>query len=178
MHPTDLPRKNESLQSGLSAFLRVAQRRADAMRSDAAASLRGADPSERKNLLDLNVVVGVDISGSISHEMYAEMMRALRAIRGASRMKVIEVDDDVRAMYDLSSWETRPKSVVRLTKTGGNGENILMPLVRRIRPDAFLYMTDGHVVPADNPGVPTGWILTAAGVRPYSWGEVVGRLSR
>lgn len=169
--------KNLALQSGLSAFLRQAQARADARKSSEKGSLKTAPSMERKNILDINVVVGVDISGSISHAMYAEMMRALRAIRGASRMKVVEIDDDVRAMYDFSVWEKRPKSVLRLTKSGGNGENILMPLVRRMAPDAFLYMTDGHVVPAKNPEVPTGWILTCDGIRPYSWGEIVGRLS-
>ena len=128
---------------------------------------------ERKNILDLNLVVGIDVSGSISRSMFHDFMVQLNEIKGMSRIKVVEIGDKVEAIYDFS----RPGSrIARLGGGGGNGEYIFFPLAKRLAPDAILYMTDGYCTHADNPGIPTGFILTASGVQPYGWGKVVGRL--
>lgn len=128
---------------------------------------------ERKNMLDLNLVVGVDCSGSISQAMFKSFMTQVNQIKGMSRIKVVEVSDIIEAVYDF----TRPRSeVVRLKGGGGNGENLFFPLAKKMKPDAILYMTDGYCVPAHNPHIPTAWILTKDGTKPYDWGEVVCHL--
>lgn len=128
---------------------------------------------ERKNVLDLNIVVGIDVSGSISREMFKDFMTQLNQIKGMSRIKVVEVGDKIEAVYDF----TRPSArVARLGGGGGNGEYLFFPMAKEMSPDAILYMTDGHCTHAVNPGVPTGWILTAGGRQPYGWGMVVGQL--
>ena len=128
---------------------------------------------ERKNILDLNLVVGIDCSGSISSTMFNDFIVQLNHIKGMSRIKVVEVSDIIEAVYDFSR---RNSKVVRLKGGGGNGEHKFFPLAKEMKPDAILYMTDGYCTDAKNPGIPTAWILTANGKQPYSWGEVVGQL--
>lgn len=138
---------------------------------------KGADfarvEMERKNVLDLNIVVGIDVSGSISSAMFKSFMVQLNQIKGMSRIKVVEVGDKIEAVYDF----TRPAArVARLGGGGGNGEHLFFPMAKKMRPDAILYMTDGYCTPAQNPAIPTGWILTAQGHQPYDWGALVGQL--
>ena len=51
---------------------------------------------ERKNVLDLNIAVGLDVSGSISRADFNRFMAQLDAIKGLSRVKVIEIDKQGR----------------------------------------------------------------------------------
>ena len=53
---------------------------------------------ERKNVLDLNIVVGVDVSGSISSAMFKDFMVQLNQIKGMSRIKVVEIGEKVEAV--------------------------------------------------------------------------------
>ena len=129
--------------------------------------------NERKNILDLNIVVGVDCSGSINMSMFNDFMVQLEHIKGMSRIKVIEVSDHIEAIYDFTK---RGRSVVRLGGGGGNGEHIFFPFAKKMKPDAIIYMTDGYCTHANDPGIPTAWILTKSGQKPYNWGEEVGRL--
>ena len=128
---------------------------------------------ERKNILDLNIVVGVDCSGSINTSMFNDFMVQLEHIKGMSRIKVIEVSDRIEAIYDFTK---RSRSVVRLGGGGGNGEHIFFPFAKKMKPDAIIYMTDGYCTHATDPNIPTAWILTKNGQVPYTWGEEVGRL--
>jgi predicted metal-dependent peptidase len=128
---------------------------------------------ERKNVLDLNIVVGIDVSGSINASMFKDFMTQLNQIKGMSRIKVVEVGDKIEAVYDF----TKPSSrVARLGGGGGNGEQIFFPMAKKMKPDAILYMTDGFCMPASDPGIPVGVILTAQGHQPYPWCSTVGRL--
>lgn len=138
---------------------------------------RGVDLSrlhdERKNMLDLNIVVGIDCSGSISSSMFNDFMAQLNHIKGMSRIKVVEVSDVIEAVYDFTK---RKGHIARLKGGGGNGEHLFFPLARKMMPDAIIYMTDGYCTSAHNPHIPTAWILTKNGTKPYDWGEVVGQL--
>lgn len=128
---------------------------------------------ERKNVLDLNILVGVDCSGSISATMFHDFMVQLDHIKGMSRIKVVEVSDIIEAIYDFQKGK---RKVARLKGGGGNGEHLFFPLARKMKPDAIIYMTDGYCTPAHDPNIPTAWLLTKAGIQPYDWGQVVGRL--
>lgn len=128
---------------------------------------------ERKNILDLNILVGVDCSGSISAAMFHDFMVQLDHIKGMSRIKVVEVSDIIEAIYDFQQGSRR---VARLKGGGGNGEHLFFPLAKRMKPDAIIYMTDGYCTVAKDPSIPTAWILTKNGRAPYDWGQVVGQL--
>jgi len=132
---------------------------------------------DRKNVLDLNIMVVVDMSGSIGDAQFNQFMRQLYEIKGISRIKVAEYDDDVRALYDFTSLEQQ-RPIVRKDGTGGNYEPAVFKYIHKLKPDAVLFMTDGHVCSSriDNPGMPIGYILTNNGVKPYRFGEVVIQL--
>lgn len=163
--------------SNLGGFLNeIQKKKMQARKSNNQHDMMAAIEMERKNILDLNILVGVDVSGSINTSMFKSFMVQLQQIKGMSRIKVIEIGDRISAIYDFTNphqLTTQPK---RLGGGGGNGENIFFHTAAQLKPDAILYMTDGYCVPAQNPKIPTGFILTANGVMPYDWGEFVGRL--
>lgn len=158
--------------SHLSSFLGAIQQKKLKSKASSGIDLARVE-MERKNILDLNLVVGIDVSGSISAVMFKDFMVQLNQIKGMSRIKVVEVGDKIEAVYDFSRPSAR---VARLGGGGGNGEHLFFPMAKQMRPDAILYMTDGYCTDAHNPGIPTGWILTAHGKEPYRWGQLVGRL--
>ncbi len=134
-----------------------------------------ASIEERKNVLDLNIAVGLDVSGSISRDDFNKFMAQLDAIKGLSRVKVIEVDTEIVAMYDY--YKTQQNRVARLGGGGGTQFASAFAKFKQLKPDAILFMTDGDVAGScADPGIPTGWIMTNSSSPPYGFGEVVVRL--
>lgn len=130
---------------------------------------------DRKNILDLNIVVGLDISGSISSAVFSKFMSQLNAIKGLSRVKVLEVDTQIVSMYDY--FKTGRSRIVKLSGGGGTDFTSAFIQMKKMKPDAILFMTDGQVSGSvADPQIPTGWILTKNGVRPYGFGTVVLKL--
>lgn len=146
-------------------------------KSDAKSEISSSVLDDRKNVLDLNIMVVVDMSGSIGDAQFNQFMRQLNEIKGISRIKVAEYDDDVRALYDFSFLE-QGRDIVRQNGTGGNYEPKVFQLIHKLKPDAVLFMTDGYVCSAKvtNNSIPIGYILTQNGVKPYDFGEVVIKL--
>ena len=139
------------------------------------ASINSGELSERKNVLDLNILVCIDVSGSISNEQFRQFMKQIDAIRGLSRVKVMEVDTDVVAMYNY--FKVEQARVIRRNGTGGTAFHSAFQKAKEMKPDAILFMTDGYVADhVSNPGIPTGWVLTAGGQKPYDFGEVIVNL--
>ena len=132
--------------------------------------------SERKNVLDLKIVVCVDISGSISQRQFQQFMRQIDAIRGLSMVKVIETDTKVVAMYDY--FKVDKSRIMRLGGGGGTDFREVFRAIKPMKPDAILFCTDLQVsgnVP--DPGVPVGWIATSdAASNPFGFGKVVLKL--
>lgn len=130
---------------------------------------------DRKNVLDLNIAVGLDVSGSIRRADFNKFMAQLDAIKGLSRVKVIEIDTEIVAMYDY--YKTKQNRIARL---GGGGGTMFGPAFAKFKqlcPNAILFMTDGDVAGhVSDPGIPTGWILTNHRPPPYGFGEVIVRL--
>lgn len=158
------------VQNNLKNFLTNIQK----TKKDSGNILSNSVIDDRKNLLDLNILVVVDMSGSISQEQFKQFMYQLNEIKGISKIKVAEYDTQVRALYDLSLL-TNKKSVVRSSGSGGNYEPAVFSYIHKLQPDAVLFMTDGYVCneTVDNKGIPIGYILTHNGVKPYKFGEVV-----
>lgn len=130
---------------------------------------------DRKNLLDLNILVFIDVSGSITARQFAKFMAQLDAIKGLSRVKVIETDERIVAMYDY--YKTKQSKVVRLRGGGGTAFGPAFAAAKRISPDAILFMTDGAVSDyVSDPKIPTAWILTDDGQQPYPWGTVISKI--
>jgi predicted metal-dependent peptidase len=126
----------------------------------------------RKNILDLKILVGVDVSGSITSSQYQRSMQQLDLIRGLSVVKVIEIDSEIVAMYDYFKVKNR---IIRLKGGGGTEFSPFFNLAKKFNCDAILFFTDGEVFGQTIPdcGIPTGWIITKDGKQPYSWGKIV-----
>lgn len=132
---------------------------------------------DRKNLLDLNIAVGVDVSGSISSAQFSMFMAQLDAIKGLSRVKVIEVDTQIVAMYDY--YVVKRNLITRISGGGGTAFAGAFNTLKKLKPDAILFMTDGYVSDnVSNPGIPTGWILTPGGRKPYDFGFVLDNIQK
>lgn len=142
---------------------------------DIEAGLLDAVLEDRKNVLDLNILVCIDISGSISREQFRQFMAQMDMIKGLSRIKVIEIDTQIVAFYDY--FKTPQNRVARLGGGGGTEFSPAFAKAKQIKPDAILFMTDGFVGgQVNDPGIPTGWVLTRGGQKPYTFGEVVVQL--
>ena len=133
---------------------------------------------ERKNILNLKILVIVDISGSISLEQYNSFMSQLKLIKGLSMVKVIETDTKVVAMYDY--YKGNQAKVVKLGGGGGTDFYDAFEYAVRTNPDAIVCLTDGDESgrvkkPTD---IPVAWVLTAHGHAPYPWGKVITKVDR
>lgn len=134
--------------------------------------------SGRKNVLDLNILACIDVSGSVTEAMYAKCVAKLDAVRGLSRIKVIEIDTRIVAMYDFV--KARDRSIVRITGGGGTSFGPAFALAEKIKPDAIVFLTDGMVdlAPVRDPMIPTGWVIVSSGITmpPYGFGEIIERI--
>lgn len=133
--------------------------------------------AKRKNILDLNILICLDISASISSAQFKQFMAQIKAIKGLSRVKVLEIDTQIVAFYDYFSLNQR--SVVRLGGGGGTEFTPAFKKIEQLHPDAVLFMTDGFVYDTGRvkkPACPVGWILTNNGKQPYDFGEIIVRL--
>src|ERR1035437_4816612 len=128
---------------------------------------------ERKNILDLKIVVLVDISGSISQETFVSFMKMLDKIKGLSMIKVLEFDVDVKAMYDY--YKTAQSEVMRLKGGGGTYFGPVFKEAERMNADCILIMTDGDNFDADfvSPDIPTAIVLTEGSKLDHGW-KVIG----
>ncbi len=144
--------------------------------SNVSRGLLDSSIEERKNVLDLNIAVGLDVSGSISRTDFNKFMAQLDAIKGLSRVKVIEIDTQIVAMYDY--YKATQNTVARLGGGGGTFFGPAFDKFKKLKPDAILFMTDGDVAgQVSDPGIPTGWIMTNNCNPPYGFGEVIVRLA-
>lgn len=136
---------------------------------------------ERKNVLNLNVLIGLDVSGSIGNEQFKQFMKQVNHIRGTSSVKVGEIDTRLVALYDY--FINAQNEIVRIS--GGSGTEFLefFEMAQQMKPDAIIFLTDGQVSEDDIESVnslrfdiPTGWILTHNGVVPYEFGVELFKL--
>lgn len=153
-------------------FLYKIQKQKDKSEGNTQVNLDG----DRKNVIDLKIIVAVDVSGSISSAQYKQFMHQVDLIKGLSVIKILEVDTRVCALYDYV--KTNKSRIARLGGGGGTEFTEAFQKMDQMKPDAVLFMTDGEVW--DEGGLhsdlPTGWVLTYNGRKPYNFGEVVLKL--
>lgn len=129
---------------------------------------------DRKNVLNLKILVMIDVSGSIDRQTYNMFIKQVNKIKGLSVIKIMEMDTDVVALYSFS--KLNKNTIARLN--GGGGTDFFLPFKEavQLKPDAILCFTDGEVSKTpktSSNGIPTAWVLSQEGGRPYDFGEVV-----
>lgn len=169
--PAPAPKKEDTLKD----FLYGVQKNKD--RKDVNDGVLVKEKEERKNILNLKIVVCVDISGSISTEQYNSFMSQLNKIRGMSMVKVIETDTKVCAVYDY--YKSQHSRVVKLGGGGGTSFIDAFNLAKKCKPDAIVFLTDGDDDgQCQKPDIPVAWVVTAHGHAPYDWGKVVAKVDK
>jgi predicted metal-dependent peptidase len=117
---------------------------------------------------DVELLVAIDTSGSMSDDELAAVARELRALAGCCRLTIAECDDKIRRVYRFAG---------RLGEVLGRGGTDLRPpfapeLLKRHGRDGVVYFTDGDGPwPRQPPRVPVLWVLTTAGRFPCPWGR-------
>lgn len=171
----ETPQGKKKKDDTLKDFLYKVQKNRD--RKDVEAGVLVKEKEERKNILNLKIVVCVDISGSISKEQYNSFMNQLNKIRGMSMVKVIETDTDICAVYDY--YKSQHSRVVKLGGGGGTSFINAFTLAQKCNPDAIVFLTDGDDDgQCKKPEVPVAWVVTAHGHAPYDWGKVVAKVDK
>ena len=129
---------------------------------------RFEDTPGRRKKHRLNLLVGVDTSGSISNEELKEFFGEIHRIHQnpLNEITVAECDADIHAVY---SYRGKPPE-----KVTGRGGTAFQPVLdfasekMRPRPDAVIYLTDGYG--EENPqikgSIPLLWVLTNGGRKP------------
>jgi predicted metal-dependent peptidase len=131
--------------------------------------------NDRKNILNLKIIVIVDVSGSISNEQYKSFMKALDKIKGMSMIKVIETDTVIVSMYDF--FKNRKGHIFSFKGGGGTDFVKAFEAAERMNGDAICLLSDGDDQGnVEEPKVPVGVVVTKNGHSPYGWMEECSRV--
>lgn len=132
-------------------------------------------PSLRSTEVD--VVVAVDTSGSISEQELSEFLGEIDAIKGQMRARITLLACDAEIQQG-SPWVFEPWEECRFTETlQGGGGTRFSPVFdwvdeRDRPPDLLVYFTDGAgEFPPRPPAYPVLWLVK--GKRPVPWGQRV-----
>ena len=135
---------------------------------------RFEDTPGRRKKHRLNLLVGVDTSGSISNEELKEFFGEIHRIyqNPLNEITVAECDAAIHAVYKY-----RGKPPEKITGRGGTAFQPVLDYAfekMKPRPDAVIYLTDGYG--EENPqirgNIPILWVLTCDGRKP-NIGKVV-----
>ncbi len=123
----------------------------------------------------VNIVVAIDTSGSVSADELNEFISELDAIKGAmhTRVTLLACDD---SLNDNCPWIFEPWDTMQIPDllTGG-GMTDFRPVFDWLAtmagpPDLVVYFTDGKgQFPASPPAPPVLWLIK--GARPVPWGQ-------
>jgi predicted metal-dependent peptidase len=130
-------------------------------------------PSLRSRAGEL--LVALDISGSVGDADIAQFVGELNAIKGAQPVRITLLACDA-ALAAGSPWIFEPWEVLELPQQfaggGGTDFNPVFDWVRRqdVHPDVLIYFTDADgLFPEVAPGFPVIWLIK--GNRPVPWGR-------
>jgi predicted metal-dependent peptidase len=132
-------------------------------------------PSLRSAQVD--VVVALDTSGSVSEAELAEFVAEIDALKGQVRARLTLLACDAALAGD-GPWEFEPWEELRLPRAfRGGGGTSFVPVFRYLeaegrRPDLLVYFTDARgEFPPTEPGYPVVWLVK--GRERVPWGERV-----
>ena len=130
-------------------------------------------PSQRSS--SLNIVVAIDISGSISNEEVAQYLTEINALKGQIRAKITLLACDAELTED-SPWIIEPwENFISPREFIGGGGTSFKPVFDYIEtnmmpPDLLIYFTDASgEFPEQQPSYSTIWLVK--GKKKTPWGQ-------
>ncbi len=142
-------------------------------------SSRRGDPAIFPSLrsTQINVAVGIDVSGSINNHEMDEFIAEIDAIKGNVRARITLLPCDA-ALAAGAPWIFEPWENLQLPTsiTGGGGTDFCPVFTwieqQPLHPDLLVYFTDCQgTFPAEMPGYPVIWLVK--GKQPVPWGQRV-----
>jgi predicted metal-dependent peptidase len=122
---------------------------------------------------EINIVVVVDTSGSISSAEMSEFLSEINAIKGQLSARITLLACDVKLATDCP-WTYEPWEEVTLPKqlVGGGGTSFVPPFQwlgeQDIQPDLLLYFTDAEgKFPEQEPAVDVLWLVKGKNKVPF-----------
>ena len=140
-------------------------------------SSRRGDPAIFPSLrsAQINVAIGVDISGSVDDKEMNEFISEVDAIKGNVRARIILLPCDA-ALAEGAPWIFEPwEDVVLPTSFKGGGGTNFCPVFEWLdqqdqHPDLLIYFTDCQgTFPEIMPSYPVIWLVK--GKQPVPWGQ-------
>ncbi len=126
---------------------------------------------------NLNAVVAVDTSGSISNEEFSKFLTEVLSLTNQFsmlRIDLIDCDCKIKNVFEINE---RNKAKLRNIKMNGYGGTDFRPVFKWIRKkkmnkiDCLIYLTDGYGnFPDSKPSYPVFWISTSDNVK-YPFGR-------
>ena len=139
-------------------------------------SSRRGDPAIFPSLrsTQTNLVVALDVSGSVSEKEMAEFLTEVDAIKGQLNAQITLLACDA-ALTEDSPWVTEPWEQLTLPKKFPDGGGTdFVPVFEWVannrEPDLLLYFTDAQgSFPGESPGYPVIWLVK--GKADVPWGQ-------
>jgi predicted metal-dependent peptidase len=127
----------------------------------------------------LRAVLALDTSGSTTGDLpqfFAELSSLLNSF-GQYELTVLQCDCQIQHTETFTDEKRFPRDY-RWESFGHGGTSFVPPFeyVREhsLRPDVFIYLTDGYGnAPDKPPRFPVLWVLTADGRKPAEWGRCI-----
>ncbi len=123
----------------------------------------------------INMVVALDVSGSINEQEMSEFLSEIDAIKGQTRARITLLACDAELSGD-SPWEFEPWEDFALPRTfQGGGGTRFVPVFEWVEsqdmaPDLLVYFTDGEgQFPNSTPTYPVIWLVKGKAQIP--WGQ-------
>ncbi len=142
-------------------------------------SSRRGDPAIFPSLrsAQINIAVGVDISGSVNKDEMNQFLSEVDVIKGNMRARITLLPCD-QALSEGAPWIFEPWEDLRMPTqyTGGGGTSFL-PVFEWVdaqdqHPDLLVYFTDAQgKFPEELPDYPVIWLVK--GKQPVPWGQRV-----
>lgn len=131
-----------------------------------------------------HIVVAIDTSGSMGHQVLGGILKELDSLRAVSqcRLTLLECDAGVRREESFEAWELTNTAFERRAFAGRGGTDF-RPVFRWLekretgavdRPDCLVYMTDGYgTFPDRGPPLPVLWIVPKSGIEKAPFGSLI-----
>lgn len=131
-------------------------------------------PSVKKENLD--IMVAIDTSGSISEKELAEFLSELYAIAKSfesTRIHVVTCDAAIQDKFILTERNAGKLKEIKVHGGGGTDFRPVFEYAKKINARALVYFTDGYGYFPEREEVKTLWVISKDGTTEVPFGQVV-----